>query len=104
MYVLALICSVIMLIVIHIFYHKQTEGSIYVAIIHYTGDKAGDQILQSFGKSKYYIKSRTFRKEVTELAVEVAVRKNDLSFEEKIRDIDGVKDVTLIQYNGEYHG
>jgi ACT domain-containing protein len=23
---------------------------------------------------------------------------------EKIRDIGGVEDVTLIQYNGEYHG
>ena len=29
---------------------------------------------------------------------------NDMEFMEKIRDIGGVEDVTLIQYNGEYHG
>ena len=31
-------------------------------------------------------------------------RQNDMEFMEKIRDIGGVEDVTLIQYNGEYHG
>ncbi|MED7636169.1 UNVERIFIED_CONTAM: DUF4956 domain-containing protein, partial [Limosilactobacillus fermentum] len=27
-----------------------------------------------------------------------------MAFAERIRAIDGVEDVTLIQYNGEYHG
>ena len=36
--------------------------------------------------------------------VEIMCRNNDLSFSEKIRAIPGVEDVTLIQYNGEYHG
>ena len=31
-------------------------------------------------------------------------RQNDMEFMEKIRDFGGVEDVTLIQYNGEYHG
>ena len=31
-------------------------------------------------------------------------KNNDTFFLEKIREIDGVEDVTLIQYNGEYHG
>ena len=44
------------------------------------------------------------RKEQTELAVEVFCRKNDGDFMEKMREISGVEDVTLIQYNGEYHG
>ena len=30
--------------------------------------------------------------------------KNDCDFMEKMREISGVEDVTLIQYNGEYHG
>ena len=53
---------------------------------------------------KYYVKSKTLRGDVTELAIEVVVKKNDLFFQEKIRDIDSVKDITLIQYNGEYNG
>ena len=48
--------------------------------------------------------SKTMRNEKTEMAVEIYCRQNDMEFMEKIRDIGGVEDVTLIQYNGEYHG
>lgn len=36
--------------------------------------------------------------------LKIYCRQNDMEFMEKIRDIGGVEDVTLIQYNGEYHG
>jgi hypothetical protein len=36
--------------------------------------------------------------------VEVFCKNNDMFFLEKIRDVSGVEDATLIQYNGEYHG
>lgn len=38
------------------------------------------------------------------MAVEVLCKKENFTFIEQIRDIKGVADVTLIQYNGEYHG
>ena len=53
---------------------------------------------------KYFIKSKTVRKDIVEMAVEVYCKNNDTFFLEKIRDVEGVNDVTLIQYNGEYHG
>ena len=40
----------------------------------------------------------------TEMAIEVFCKDNNMFFMEKIRDVEGVEDVTLIQYNGEYHG
>ena len=104
MYVLALLSAVVMIAMIFLFYHKQEKGRIYIAVIHYHGDEAGDAVIRCFGKRKYFIKSRTMRKEQTELAVEVFCRKNDCGFMEKMREISGVEDVTLIQYNGEYHG
>ncbi|RHT32350.1 DUF4956 domain-containing protein [Firmicutes bacterium AM31-12AC] len=104
MYLLALIAAVVMIIMIYLFYHKQQKGKIYIIVIHYLGDDAGDEIIRSFGKMKYFIKSKTMRGEKTELAVEVFCRQNDLDFTEKIRNIENVQDVTLIQYNGEYHG
>lgn len=104
MYVLALLSAVVMIAIIFLFYHKQEKGRIYIAVIHYHGDEAGDAVIRCFGKRKYFIKSRTMRKEQTELAVEVFCRKNDGDFMEKMREISGVEDVTLIQYNGEYHG
>ena len=87
-----------------VFYHKQQRGKIYIAVIHYTGDQAGDEVIRCFGKRKYFVKSKTMRKEKTEMAVELYCRQNDMDFMEKIRSIEDVEDVTLIQYNGEYHG
>lgn len=60
--------------------------------------------MQSFGRSRYQLKSRTIRGGKVELAVEVFCRKDTPALTYAIDQIDGVDDVTLIQYNGEYHG
>ena len=104
MYLLALVAALIMIIMIIIFHSKQQKGRIYIAVIHYTSDEAGDNVIRAFGKMKYFIKSKTCRKEKTEMAVEIYCKNNDMFFMEKIRGIEGVEDATLIQYNGEYHG
>ena len=98
--VLAVLAAVIMIVMIYLFYHRQQNGKIYIVVIHYTGD----EIIRNFGKIRYFIKSKTMRKEKTEMAVEVFCRQNQMDFTEKIRKIENVDDVTLIQYNGEYHG
>ena len=104
MYVLALIAAAIMILMIILFYSRQQRGKIYIAVIHYSGDEAGDEVIRCFGKRKYFIKSKTMRKEKTEMAVAIFCKQADMDFMEKIRAIEHVDDVTLIQYNGEYHG
>ena len=104
MYVLALIAAAIMILMIILFYSRQQRGKIYIAVIHYSGDEAGDEVMRCFGKRKYFIKPKTMRKEKTEMAVEIFCKQADMDFMEKIRAIEHVDDVTLIQYNGEYHG
>lgn len=104
MYVLALTAAAIMILMIILFYSRQQRGKIYIAVIHYSGDEAGDEVIRCFGKRKYFIKSKTMRKEKTEMAVEIFCKQADMDFMEKIRAIEHVDDVTLIQYNGEYHG
>lgn len=104
MYLLVVITAVVMIGMIILFYNKQQKGRIYIAVIHYVGDEVGDNVIRVFGKMKYFVKSKTVRKGKTELAVEVYCKNNDTFFLDKIRDLDGVEDATLIQYNGEYHG
>ena len=104
MYVLVLVAAVVMIVMIMLFYHKQQNGRIYILVVHYTGDSAGDEVIRALGKIKYFVKSKTLRKEKTEMAIEVFCKNNDTFFMEKIREINGVEDSTLIQYNGEYHG
>lgn len=104
MYLLVLIAAIIMVLIIMFFNKHQLKGRIYIAVIHYTGDETGDSIIRAFGKMKYFIKSKTLRKDIVEMAVEVYLKNNDTFVLERIREIDGVNDVTIIQYNGEYHG
>ncbi len=104
MYLLTLAASIIIILMLVFFYAKPTSGRVYVAVIHYEGKETGDEIMRAFGKLKHVVKSKTLRGETTEMAVEVYCKNDDLFFEEKIRNIENVKDVTLIQYNGEYNG
>ena len=104
MYLLVVVCAAVMIIMIFFFYHKQQKGRIYIVVVHCTGDEAGDNVVRAFGRMKYFVKSKTIRKNKTEMAIEVFCKDNNMFFMEKIRDVEGVEDVTLIQYNGEYHG
>ena len=104
MYLLTLVSSLIIILMLLFFYSKPSKGQVYVAVIHYEGTKAGDEIIRAFGKMKYVSKSKTMRGDIVEMAVEVYCKDENLFFEEKIRNIENVKDITLIQYNGEYNG
>lgn len=68
---LAVVAAAVVILMILLFYHKQQRGQIYIVVIHYLGDDAGDEIIRAFGKMKYFIKSKTMRGEKTELAAEV---------------------------------
>lgn len=104
MYLLCILAAASIIIIIFFFYNTQEKGRIYIAVFHYNGDTTGDRIVQTFGKKKFFIKSKTLKKDYVEMAVELFLKDNDMLFLESLRDIEGVLDVTLIQYNGEYHG
>ena len=91
MYVLAFVTAVVMIFMIALFYTKQQKGRIYIAVIHYTTLEAGDNVIRAFGKRKYFVKSKTQRKDKTELAVEVYCKNNDMHFIDVIKEIEGVE-------------
>ena len=103
MYLIMVLSGLIMIVMIVIFSRRQINGKIFVAIIHCTKD-CEDKVLQSFGRMRYQVKSRTIRNGKTELAVELFSKDGNPTLGYAIDQIDGVDDVTLIQYNGEYHG
>ncbi len=104
MYLLAMVAAVVMVVLFYIFYRHQQSGKVYIAVVHYHYDGTEEKILQAFGKMKYFLKAKTVRKGLIELSVEVFCKDENLSFTDKIQAIEDVEDVTLIQYNGEYHG
>lgn len=104
LYVLAVVTIIIMTFVVHFFYNRKKKGVIYILVAHYEEELAGDEILRKLNKMKYQLKSKTFRGNLTEMTIELICKNNNTLFMEQMREINGVKDVTLIQYNGEYHG
>lgn len=104
LYVLAIVTIIIMTFVVHFFYNRKKKGVIYILVAHYEEELAGDEILRKLNKMKYQLKSKTFRGNLTEMTIELICKNNNTLFLEQMKGINGVKDVTLIQYNGEYHG
>ena len=104
LYVLALATMLIMVAVVHLFYNRRKKGTIFILVAHYESELAGDEILRILNKMKHQLKSKTIRGELTELTIELVCRNNNTLFMEQIQAVEGVRDVSLIQYNGEYHG
>ncbi|MDO4276428.1 MAG: DUF4956 domain-containing protein [Eubacteriales bacterium] len=104
MYVLAIAAMLVMTLVIHIFYSKRKRGAVFILVAHYDSMMAGDEIVRILGKMKFQLKSKTIRDNITELTMEILCKSSNTVFLENIKAVEGVKDVTLIQYNGEYHG
>ena len=102
--ILAVATMIIMTLVVHIFYNRRKKGAIFILVAHYDTAVAGDEILRILHKVRHQLKSKTIRGETTELTMELLCRTDNTVFLEQIRAVEGVKDVTLIQYNGEYHG
>jgi hypothetical protein len=104
MYLLVGVTAVVIIIMLIILDRRKIGGQVYIMIVHYNGDDIGDEIRRIMRNIRYRIKSKTMRSETTEMAVEVFAKKDNLTFAEQIRSMTQVNDVTLIQYNGEYHG
>jgi uncharacterized membrane protein YhiD involved in acid resistance len=104
MYVLSIAAAVIMIIILFVFSRKSISGQVYIMVVHYVGDYAGDMVKRAMGSAKFRIKSKTVRKDASEMAIEVFSKGESMAFVEKVRAIENVLDVTLIQYDGEYHG
>lgn len=103
MYLLAGIGAVIVIAMIALFHTRVMNQSAYIMIVHYTGE-AEQNIRTCLKGIRSSLKSKVLRNEETEMTLQLSCKEEDLSFVESVRGIDCVKDVTLVQYHGEYHG
>ena len=104
MYALVGLAAVVIVVMIAGFATHQDKARVYMMVIHYTGQTTGDDIVRAFGRTKFTVKSKTMRGDKVEMAVEVFSDGVGMPYADAIRALDGVEDLTLIQYNGEYHG
>ena len=101
-FVSALVFFVMLLLLSIMARHRHKRDEMYILLIHYGGGQADEAIRRLLGTRPYQIKSKTLRKTDMEMAIEVRVRKNDLTFVDHMRELEDVWDITVVQYDGDY--
>ena len=74
----------------------------YILLVHYDGEDNERDVRRAIGPNPYKIKSKTMRKHDIEMAVEIRMKRNSMQFVDELRQVEGIKDVTLVQYSGDY--
>jgi hypothetical protein len=104
MYVLAVLTMILMILMI-IFISTYTPISkMYIMLLHYTGGDIDSELRRILHERHYQIKSKTIRTKDVELAAEIRINNNNLSFLDKVKELPSVSDVTLVEYTGNYNG
>ncbi len=103
MYMLGAVGMLVMLIIVVGMSKMKDRNNAYVMVVHLSGDSVKDEVLAQLKSYIYSVKSCILKDDATELTIQIDMNKDD-GIAEKVRAISGVNDVTMIQYNGEYHG
>ena len=73
-------------------------------VVHYKGDETGDEVIKLLRKVNFTVRSIIFRDNDSEMTLQLKCKNDNLTFVENIRNLKDVSDVTLLNYDGEYHG
>ena len=104
MYLLAAVGLFFMIILIMVMDRKKSQNKAYIMMTHLTDPKAEEQVLEKLRSYEHKVRNKIARDGSTELTIQIDANESELSIADEIKKIDGVKDVTLIAYDGEYHG
>jgi len=101
MYPLALFGSLVIGLILVWLSRRKLKEQVFLLIVRHS-EAAADEIRVHLRKLDSKLKSKTVRKDFTELTVEVMLRDDNTSFVHTISNIEGVHDVSLINYTGDY--
>lgn len=73
----------------------------YLLIIRHTDESIGELRIK-LRQMSYRVKSKTVRQNFTELTLEMRLRDDNTAFVYELSRIEGVQDVSLINYTGDY--
>jgi len=101
---LAVIGSVIIGLILILFGNRKMHDNPYILIMICADEKAEDAAVEMAQTvlRRFLVKSKTVSAGGIELTAEVRLKDAATSFVNGIHDIEGVENVTLVSYNGEY--
>lgn len=101
---LALIGSAIIGAVLYVMASRKTHESPYMLVLRLS-DEAGEENAMSLVRenaAKTVVKAKTVSKAGIEISAEVRLKDPSTSFVNRLCQIEGVNDATLVSYSGEY--
>lgn len=101
LYPLALIGSAVVGLVLVILSRKKITSSPYLLIIRHR-EEAAFAVKDQLVKMNYQLKSKTVRKNLIELTLELRLKDDNTAFVNRLSEIEGVEDVSLVNYRGDY--
>jgi len=101
MYPLAIFGSIVIGLVLIYLSRGKIKEQPFLLIIRHT-EEATEPLRVELSKLRTKLKSKTVRKGFTELTVEITMRDDNTAFVQSISEIDGVNDVSLVNYTGDY--
>lgn len=101
---LAVIGTILIGVIMVIFVNRKTSDNPYIMVINCVNDNAEKNALDAVKNSvkKHVVKSKTVSKNGIELTVEIRLNDMTTDFVNKISALNGVENVVLVSYNGDY--
>lgn len=101
---LAVLGSVIIGIILIVFANRKNVENAYILVLNCENEEAENtaaELLKNTVK-KYRIKSKTVNADGIELTTELKIKDDKMAFVNQMNEIAGVKNATLVSYNGVY--
>ena len=101
---MAIIGSVIIGVILLVFANRKLRENPYILVLSCVNEKAETEALDLLEKSveRFVIKSKTVNAARIELTAELRTKDATTAFVNRINDISGIENATLVSYNGEY--
>ena len=101
---LAVIGSVIIGLILLLFANRKIHNQPYLLVLNCRDEAAEQQALQALSQAagRYLVKAKTVNAGGVELTAEMRVKDAATGFVNRMTEIQGVENATLVSYNGEY--
>ena len=101
---LAVIGSAMIGVILLVFANRKMHESPYILILNCDDEKSEEEVLHMTQKAVklFLVKSKTVNAGGIELTAEIRLKDAATSFVNRFHEIEGVRNVTLVSYNGEY--
>ena len=101
MYPIAIIGSLAFAATLAWLSRKKIKGETFILVVHYSIE-ATDDVKRVLHKLKAKLKSKTVRRGLIEMTVEIRLPDDNTSFMMMLDSIEGVHDCSLVNYTGDY--